>query len=86
MPRRTPLALAALVAAGALLAGCGAEDVAAGDRVDNGAQGVSEQGYVSGDGTITIVAEDDRVPAPELTGTTLDGTEFSGSDTVMVKP
>jgi len=78
MARRVPLLVAALLGIGGLLAGCGSDQVTAGDRVD--AQGVSEQGYVSGDGAITIVAEADRVPAPELTGATLDGGTFTLSD------
>lgn len=78
MSRRVPLAAAALVAVGSLLAGCGAEDVGAGERVGSG--GVSEQGYVSGDGTITILAEADRSAAPELTGRTLEGDGFALSD------
>ncbi len=76
MPRRAPLRLVAgLLAAGGLLAGCTAQDSSAGDRVSD-AGGVSEQGYVSGDGSTTIIAEADRVPAPALVGTTLDGGEL----------
>jgi peroxiredoxin len=80
MVRRIPPRAAALVAVGALLAGCGSEQVSAGDRVDAGAQGVSEQGYVSGDGTITIVPAADRTPAPALSGPTLEGGQFSLAD------
>jgi peroxiredoxin len=80
MPGRPPLLRAvALVAIGALLAGCGAQDSSAGDRVA-GAEGVSEQGYVSGDGTTTIIAAADRQPAPALTGETLDGGTFVLAD------
>jgi peroxiredoxin len=80
MPGRHPLLrTAALVAVGALLAGCGAQDSSAGDRV-TGAEGVSEQGYVSGDGTTTIIAAAERQPAPELTGATLDGDTFVLAD------
>lgn len=81
MPRSAPLRLAGgLLAVGALLAGCGAQDSSAGDRVDAQAEGVSEQGYVSGDGSTTIIAEADRVPAPAIVGTTLDGEPFALAD------
>ena len=74
--RPRPLRAAALVAVGALLAGC-AQDASAGERV---AGPVAEQGYVSGDGTTTIVAQSRREAAPDLTGTTLDGQPFALSD------
>jgi thiol-disulfide isomerase/thioredoxin len=76
---RLPLAVrvAALVAVGAVLAGC-AQSSSAGEPVP-GAD-VGEQGYVSVDGTTTIVAEADRQAAPGLTGTTLSGDAFSLSD------
>ena len=41
---------------------------------------VAEQGYVSGDGATTILAEGRRSAAPELTGTTLAGDPFVLSD------
>ncbi len=66
----------ALGASGVLLVGCGTDEVGGGQPVGN----VAEQGYVSGDGTTTIVAEADRVPAPALTGTTLDGEPFALAD------
>jgi len=73
----TPLLrVAAVVVVGVLAAGC-AEQVDAGDPVGGS---VAEQGYVSGDGTTTIVAESERKPAPDLTGTTLDGQPFALSD------
>jgi thiol-disulfide isomerase/thioredoxin len=67
---------AALVAAGLVLAGC-AQDSSAGERVSGD---VAEQGYVSGDGTTTIIARADREPAPDLTGRTLDGDTFALAD------
>jgi peroxiredoxin len=67
---------AALVVGGALAAGC-ADQVDAGEPVVGN---VAEQGYVSGDGTTTIVAESERKPAPDLTGTTLDGEPFALAD------
>ena len=73
MPGHTPLPRAvALVAVGVLMAGC-ASQVDAGEPVSGS---VAEQGYVSGDGTTTIVAESDRDPAPDLSGTTLAGDAF----------
>jgi thiol-disulfide isomerase/thioredoxin len=39
-----------------------------------------DAGYVSGDGSIALVPESERVPAPELTGTTLDGQTFTLRD------
>lgn len=79
MAHRIPSHAAALAVVVGLLAGCGSQEVTAGDPVDGG-QGVSEQGYVSGDGTITIVPEAERVPAPELAGPTLEGGQFVLSD------
>jgi thiol-disulfide isomerase/thioredoxin len=77
MPQRRarPAALA-LVAAAALMSGCAAQQAGAGERVGN----VAEQGYVSGDGTTTILGVAERKPAPALTGTTLSGRPFSLSD------
>lgn len=66
------LAAAGLVVPG--LAGC-SQSSSAGDRVD-----VAEQGYVSGDGSTTILAEADRTPAPDLRGTTLQGEPFVLAD------
>ena len=66
------------VAVGGLMllqSGC-AQRVDAGEPVTNAA----EQGYVSGDGSTTIVAEAERVPAPELAGPTLDGGTFRLAD------
>lgn len=72
-PRLAAVGLSAgLVVAG--LAGC-SQSSSAGDRVD-----VAEQGYVSGDGSTTILAEADRTPAPDLRGTTLQGEPFVLAD------
>lgn len=77
MPMRVrSVRAAALVAAGLVLAGC-AQDSSAGERVSGD---VAEQGYVSGDGTTTIIARDDREPAPDLAGRTLDGDAFALAD------
>jgi len=68
--------LAALVVAGTMMAGC-AQQVDAGDRV---AGDVAEQGYVSGDGSTTIVAQAERAAAPSLAGPTLDGATLALAD------
>jgi thiol-disulfide isomerase/thioredoxin len=74
--RRASLALAAALVAGAgLLGGCGAQSSSAGEKVD-----VNEQGYVSGDGSTTIVPTTERRAAPELTGPTLSGAQFDLSE------
>ncbi len=61
--------LAAGVAALAVVAltGCGSDG-----RVEPAAQA----GFVEGSGIVTIVDADDREPAPEFSGPTLDGGEF----------
>ena len=69
----------AALAASALLAGCSPQESSAGERVGS-QEDVAAQGYVSGDGSTTIVAEADRQAAPELTGTTLTGGEFALAD------
>lgn len=64
--------LAALLA-GAFLVGCSSTVAStAGDRVSN-----TEAGYVAGDGSITVIDPSQRVAAPDVTGTTLDGKPFS---------
>lgn len=57
--------LAAVLLAAALLAGCGTAQ--------------SGNGFVSGDGSYTTVAPDQRKPAPTLQGTTVDGASFDPS-------
>jgi thiol-disulfide isomerase/thioredoxin len=71
-----PGRLAALTVAGVLLAGC-TQQVEAGDPVVGD---VAEQGYVSGDGSTTIVAQAERRAAPTLVGPTLDGSTFALAD------
>lgn len=61
-----PVVLALVMA---LTAACGSDDGAATDA-----------GFVAGDGSIVVLAEADRQPAPDLVGTTLDGEEFRLSD------
>lgn len=63
--------LALLVAFALLLAGC------AGD----GSSTADGRSFVSGDGTITLLAVDERRSAPPLAGPTLDGGTFSPGQT-----
>ncbi len=60
----------ALVAAGA--AGCGSPSSSSGAVAS--ADGT---GFVAGDGSLVVLDPASRPPAPELTGTTLDGSPFS---------
>jgi thiol-disulfide isomerase/thioredoxin len=76
-PRITAVVAAALLCGGAApLAGCSAQQAGAGQRVGD----VSEQGYVSGDGTTTILPVSQRRPAPALSGATLSGGTFTLSE------
>ena len=47
------------------LAGCG------------GGSSTSQESFIAGSGAITVIKSADRKPAPELTGTTLTGDQFS---------
>lgn len=77
MPGRALLPRAAtLLVVAAVLGGC-AQQVDAGQPVTGD---VAEQGYVSGDGTTTILPEAQRLPAPELEGVTLDGQPWALGD------
>jgi thiol-disulfide isomerase/thioredoxin len=67
--RRTALLVAGLL----LVAGCSSGQQAAENR-----QGQS--GFVSGTGNVSMFDPADRKPAPELTGTTLDGKTWTLSD------
>jgi len=40
----------------------------------------SDSGFVAGDGSIVVVAPDKRQPAPDVRGTTLDGSVFTLAD------
>ena len=71
--------MVAVAASALMLAGCGPQDSSAGERVGSQEE-VAAQGYVSGDGSTTIVAEADRKAAPTLAGATLDGGQFDLSD------
>ena len=48
----------------------------------NDQNGGNGQAFVEGDGTVTIIPEADRVPAPDLTGTTIDGVPYTLADHV----
>lgn len=63
--------LAVLVAGVLLLAGC-----ASGATSDAG----GERGFVAGDGSIVLLAPDQRPAAPDVRGTTLDGEPFALAD------
>ena len=66
--------LLALGVTAVLLAGCASTTAStAGDRVVTN----SEAGFVAGDGSITFIEPSQRVSAPEVVGTTLDGSELS---------
>ena len=68
----TRKAAAAAVALTFLLAGCGSST----ETVDAAA----DSGFVAGDGSIVILPEDQRAPAPDLVGETLEGGTFRLSD------
>ena len=70
------LAMAILILTPFLLNGCSADSSATG----SGAAEVGAQGFVAGDGSLTLLDPQDRQPAPEVSGTTLAGKEFSTSD------
>jgi peroxiredoxin len=75
-PPRSRVVTAAFMVTAALLSGCSPEQAGAGERVGE----VAEQGYVSGDGTTTILPVADREQAPALTGPTLTGGTFALSE------
>jgi thiol-disulfide isomerase/thioredoxin len=68
--RRTACALAAVLAA-VVLAGCSGSP---------SPSGAPDKGYISGDGTVTLVAAADRDDVVAFAGTTLDGDTFDVSD------
>jgi thiol-disulfide isomerase/thioredoxin len=61
----------AIVAAVALLSGCGSSQAA---------ESGPDSGFVAGDGSLVLLPESKRSTAPEVTGTTLDGKQFRLSD------
>ncbi len=70
------LALAVALSAVLLLSAC--SDNAGADRPGIGS--TPEAGFVGGDGTITVIAADERVAAPALTGTTVDEQPYDMAD------
>ena len=63
------MAAAALCVAALPLAAC--------SNSGSGSSGGDQSRFVSGDGTAVLLAESDRVPAPNINGTTLAGKPFS---------
>lgn len=73
--------LVALAAAAALvLAGCSGGATEASDRSDE------TVGFTQGDGTVTMVPEHERQPAPTLEGPSLDGDGLLSTDDFAGKP
>ena len=70
--RLAGLAACAAVCA-ALLSGCGGD--ASGETPTGG-----EQGFVAGDGSIILLAPEDRVAGPDLSGPLLSGGQLSSAD------
>lgn len=62
--------LAALATSMTVVAGCGTS------QADQG----SQSRFVAGDGTLVLLAPDQREPAPDITGTTLTGEPFALKD------
>ncbi|MDA9913274.1 TlpA family protein disulfide reductase [Candidatus Nanopelagicales bacterium] len=58
-----------------ILAGCSGETT-----TGEGNAEVGTQGYVEGDGTLTLLPPEERQPAPALTGDTLTGDTFTLAD------
>lgn len=73
-PRSVTRLAAVVVAALIAVAGCSDGQVGRSDAAGG------QAGYIAGDGTLTIVAPDDREPAPEFGGPLLDGGEFHLAD------
>ena len=74
-------AVAAAAAALLVLAGCSADGGTGG-----GADSKDSIGFTQGDGTVTIVPEEDRHLAPELSGPSLVGEETLSSEQFAGKP
>lgn len=78
-PRRCRggFALSTMLTAVLLVGGCSSPGA---DTVAGSAQGAGDSQYVSGDGSVEQVAPDSRGEPVDLTGTTLDGTDWSTDD------
>lgn len=68
--------LALLAAVAVVLAGCGGEGSTINDQMRQGDQ----KGYVAGDGTIQVLAPEERETVITLEGTTLEDEEWSSQD------
>lgn len=68
-PRKSLVAACMAVAVAIPLAGC-----------STSGQGTGDQGYVSGNGSVTTIAAADRDPAPAVSGTSLDGKPLAIAD------
>ncbi|MFT4215386.1 MAG: TlpA disulfide reductase family protein [Microbacterium sp.] len=75
MRRAASLASLALAVALALTGCTSANDALAQDYQQGG-----EKGYISGDGSVQLIAADDREPAVAFTGTAIDGSMISSTD------
>ena len=73
---RTARALAGATALLLLLAGCASDPLAEAYREG------SNKNYISGDGSLTTIAEADRTEAPEWTSLTIDGEDVSSEASV----
>jgi peroxiredoxin len=62
----------AFIVAGFLATGCAVQPPAAGE----------DTGFVAGDGSFVLLAEEERQPAPRITGPTLDGGSIDTADFV----
>ena len=69
--RREVLGVLCAVLAVCLLAGCSGSGSSAGGE---------NNGFVAGDGSLIVLPADERQPAPDVTGTTLDGQTFNLAD------
>ena len=67
--RRVTAAMCAVILL-VLLSACGSSDSGQG----------ADSGFVAGDGSLVVLPEAERVLAPDLVGTTLDGEQFSLAD------
>ena len=68
--------LALLAAVAVVLAGCGGEGSTINDQMRQGDQ----KGYVAGDGTIQVLAPEERETVITLEGTTLEDEAWSSQD------
>jgi thiol-disulfide isomerase/thioredoxin len=70
--RAAPTTRALALAAALALSGCGG-----GNEIQNGGE---DERFISGDGSSTVFEGADRVEAPDVSGTTLDGDDLALSD------